>query len=1011
MRSAWSCLVLYTALTTLSLPSAQASRVGPMELKVGAGGRFALSYADVPVIVDGSYYLADAAWKSTFPQRTEWYKREVQRLDDRIVTTLVTKDDAPCYAEQRFTLTVSSLTWDVSYQVPANTDTAYAVLDVFLDKQLFDGNRFTAVTMDAAREKLAFEAATDLADTARQVERLRSITFENLVGKVGIDLATELLTGDIAAPSQWALRNVSDRTWGPEEQRTFTLLNLFKDVPPTGLNQKLSFALTVEPAPDLEDTLRARFARCAASALGEKLRRYAVEVEQPSDDASPEEMQSFVETASARLLERWNACGARGYYVEDAVIIPQPQEMRLTEGEFVVPQPLSLVVADDASGRDLTGPEALQTWLDDEFGIAAEIARVSAAPGSGLILIGEPGTNRLVSEACERLGLRVSAEDPGPEGYVLSATPQVVVVAGSDAAGSFYGVQSLIQLLGRNAAGEVVVPGVQIRDWPEFRSRGLHIHGMGGEASPEDLRRTITEVAARYKLNRLAYGGSYRGFVWTSRPELSSERAKMTMDDLGGIADLCRSNFLEFVPSFASYGHMQTLIEAFPEIGEVDAETSEVQKSYCPSKPETYELIFDLWQEVIDATHPTTFHIGHDEIQGIGTCELCRTKPHHQLFAEDVTKLHDWLAERGIRTMMWGDMLLDPAEFGDYGIGACNANNPYYGATDVQLALPQLPKDIIIADWHYRAVEEFPTPAHFMKHGLEVVGAPWYDAKNNFYFARSAHEQGALGMLVTDWGFLTTLSAAATSILGAEYAWTPNRPTLEELPYDPPRVLAAALRPRRPSEYHDAGFAPVDISGSFNGSYAAQGWDDDSAWFGRGLGEDLHLLPGGEHNLGGMWFWLSPAQRCLLLAAEDAGRPYPHAVTDLPLHTKAKSLLFLQAMSTARPSVWQRPRVKLTFHYDDDTTEVVELKENLHLTHWLTYEERENPWHWREGNADLYAARCAWRGYTLRGEDCHLQAFEWVNPHPEKRIPALDVELAARDVELQYALLAITAVN
>jgi hypothetical protein len=109
--------------------------------------------------------------------------------------------------------------------------------------------------------------------------------------------------------------------------------------------------------------------------------------------------------------------------------------------------------------------------------------------------------NPLVREFCHQNHLEVTAQNPGPEGYVLHADENAVVVAGSDERGAFYGLQSLKQLL---AHGErsLQVPGVQVRDWPDKRFRGVKLY-VPGRANIPYFRRFIREVMALYKFNTL----------------------------------------------------------------------------------------------------------------------------------------------------------------------------------------------------------------------------------------------------------------------------------------------------------------------------------------------------------------------------------------------------------------------------------------------------------------------------------------------------------------------------
>ena len=79
--------------------------------------------------------------------------------------------------------------------------------------------------------------------------------------------------------------------------------------------------------------------------------------------------------------------------------------------------------------------------------------------------------------------------------------------------------------------------------------------------------------------------------------------------------------------------------------------------AYCPSNPDVYPLVFDLFTEVIEVFKPKRyFHIGHDEFTFVafGQCERCKGTPTEKLFAAEVKKLHDWLGGSGPRVEFYG---------------------------------------------------------------------------------------------------------------------------------------------------------------------------------------------------------------------------------------------------------------------------------------------------------------------------------------------------------------------
>lgn len=85
------------------------------------------------------------------------------------------------------------------------------------------------------------------------------------------------------------------------------------------------------------------------------------------------------------------------------------------------------------------------------------------------------------------------------EGYTLATAEDGISLKAADAAGAFYGVQTLRQML-RGTGGALAVQHAVIRDWPAFSIRGF-MHDTGRNfQSVESLKAQLDRFAA-YKLN------------------------------------------------------------------------------------------------------------------------------------------------------------------------------------------------------------------------------------------------------------------------------------------------------------------------------------------------------------------------------------------------------------------------------------------------------------------------------------------------------------------------------
>jgi hexosaminidase len=90
----------------------------------------------------------------------------------------------------------------------------------------------------------------------------------------------------------------------------------------------------------------------------------------------------------------------------------------------------------------------------------------------------------------------------GEESYTLAIDSNHITVNGSDNAGAFYAVQSLLSLMPAGSASQFDLPRLIVRDSPRFSWRGMHYDiGRNFHGKPVTLR--LIEQMGRYKLNKL----------------------------------------------------------------------------------------------------------------------------------------------------------------------------------------------------------------------------------------------------------------------------------------------------------------------------------------------------------------------------------------------------------------------------------------------------------------------------------------------------------------------------
>lgn len=128
-----------------------------------------------------------------------------------------------------------------------------------------------------------------------------------------------------------------------------------------------------------------------------------------------------------------------------------------------------------------------------------------------------------------------------------------------------------------------------------------------------------------------------------------------SQEEIKEIVKYCADRFVEIVPEVPSLSHSEYLCVCYPELRECDDEP--YAATACPSNPKLNELVFDLYDEVIDVFGCKSLHIGHDEWWVMCVCDKCKDKDPSELYVNNVLQSYNYLKSKGIKTYMWADKL------------------------------------------------------------------------------------------------------------------------------------------------------------------------------------------------------------------------------------------------------------------------------------------------------------------------------------------------------------------
>ncbi|HET9648940.1 MAG TPA: beta-N-acetylhexosaminidase [Microlunatus sp.] len=459
------------------------------------------------------------------------------------------------------------------------------------------------------------------------------------------------------------------------------------------------------------------------------------------------------------------------------MLLPQPRSVTYDQGRFTV-----------AETDTVDGPPEL-----------AAVVRRLLSPGTGLELPIGPGG---------RIRIDVDRTLP-PEGYRLNVTPASLTIEAADATGVGWAVQTLRQLLPPatllpgSRVRPLHVPAVRIEDAPRFAWRGLHLDTGRHFAPVSDLFRFV-DLLALHKFNvfhlhltddqgwrfesrrhpRLQEVASWRRE--TRRP--SEETGDGTphggfyrQDQLRALVNYAAERGITVVPELEFPGHARALLAAYPELGnhpeapQAAATTFGIFDEVLNLDDDAMDLVFDLYEELLDVFPSRYVHIGGDEcprvewLQSPRAAELAAhrglTDP-AQLQRWFTEQLRQWLAHRGRVAVGWDEII-------DQG---------------------PLPGAVAMA-WRGAAIG-----VRAAEQGMDVVMAPTSRTYFDYYGGDNADEPYRIGGLLTTptvYAFdpLEDVPAEVSDrILGVQgQLWTEYLPTPRDVDYAAfPRACALA---------------------------------------------------------------------------------------------------------------------------------------------------------------------------------------------------------------------------
>jgi hexosaminidase len=376
-------------------------------------------------------------------------------------------------------------------------------------------------------------------------------------------------------------------------------------------------------------------------------------------------------------------------------IIPQPVEIKNLSGAFSL-LPSTSIGAGSAVSKAVA--EEFVRRIEKSSGYRPRIGN----SGQVVFTINSREDNRL-----------------GKEGYTLEVNPKLVRVTANDAAGLFYGMQTLLQLLPPEIESKTLVrrkswtiPAVQITDYPRFGWRGLMLDVSRHFFSKEDVKAYIDRMA-RYKYNvfhwhltddngwrieiksrplltqvgacRVQRYGKFGGHAAPQANEPATDCGFYTQEDIREIIAYAAERHISILPEIDVPGHSMAALAAYPELSCSRDKNIRVSPGHNfaewydngtfkmlqdntlnPSDEKVYAFMDDVLTEVAALFPYPYIHIGGDECyhgywEKDADCQALMTKlgitNMVQLQSYFISRVEKIVRSKGKKLIGWDEIL------------------------------------------------------------------------------------------------------------------------------------------------------------------------------------------------------------------------------------------------------------------------------------------------------------------------------------------------------------------
>lgn len=357
---------------------------------------------------------------------------------------------------------------------------------------------------------------------------------------------------------------------------------------------------------------------------------------------------------------------------ETVTIIPQPAQIHLRQENFRVNE--KTVIA--ASKGYKKEARYLQTAIQAKTGMYLTIA--GKKPGSNFIFLDHVATMK------------------EPEGYGINISSKEALIQGTDQAGVFRGIQTLLQVIKKEEDGKIFIPGMVVFDYPRFAYRGMHLDVSRHFFSLDYVKKYV-DYLAMYKFNTFhwhliddqgwrieikkypalnMFGGWRNGTIIGRYPGTGNDNTPhggfYTQEEIKELVNYAADRHITVIPEIEMPGHASAALAAYPKLGctggpyKVQETWGVFEEVFCAGNDSTFLFLEGVLDEVMALFPSKLIHIGGDECpkESWKKCELCQQrikdknlKDEHELQSYFIRRIEKYVNSKGKNIIGWDEIL------------------------------------------------------------------------------------------------------------------------------------------------------------------------------------------------------------------------------------------------------------------------------------------------------------------------------------------------------------------